>query len=99
MEQVYEYIEASWLDAIDDLKRLLSQPSISAQGTGIQEAAALTAGLLQEYGMPSRILPTPGGPPVVYGELEGGFAIHPSFLQPLRRPAPGAVGAMEHPSL
>ncbi|MCL0048953.1 M20/M25/M40 family metallo-hydrolase [Dehalococcoidia bacterium] len=71
MEQVYEYIEASWLDAIDDLKRLLSQPSISAQGTGIQEAAALTAGLLQEYGMPSRILPTPGGPPVVYGELEG----------------------------
>ncbi|MCL0087628.1 M20/M25/M40 family metallo-hydrolase [Dehalococcoidia bacterium] len=71
MEQVYEYIEANWLDAIDDLKRLLSQPSISAQGTGIQEAAALTAGLLQEYGMPSRILPTPGGPPVVYGELEG----------------------------
>ncbi|MCL0078914.1 M20/M25/M40 family metallo-hydrolase [Dehalococcoidia bacterium] len=71
MEQVYEYIEANWLDAIDDLKRLLSQPSISAQGTGIQEAAALTAGLLQEYGVPSRILPTPGGPPVVYGELEG----------------------------
>lgn len=71
MEQVYEYIEANWLNAIEDLKRLLSQPSISAQGAGIEEAAALTAGLLQEYGVPPRILPTPGGPPVVYGELQG----------------------------
>jgi len=71
VEQVYEYIEANWLNAIEDLKRLLSQPSISAQGAGIEEAAALTAGLLQEYGVPPRILPTPGGPPVVYGELQG----------------------------
>jgi acetylornithine deacetylase/succinyl-diaminopimelate desuccinylase-like protein len=71
MQQVYEYIEANWLDAIEDLKRLLSQPSISAQGVGIEEAAALTAELLQDYGVPARILPTPEGPPVVYGELTG----------------------------
>jgi acetylornithine deacetylase/succinyl-diaminopimelate desuccinylase-like protein len=71
MQKVYKYIEANWLDAIEDLKRLLSQPSISAQGAGIEEAAALTAELLQEYGVPPRIMPTPGGPPVVYGEIRG----------------------------
>ena len=71
MQQVYEYIEANWLDAIEDLKRFCAQPSISAQQVGMEETAALTAELLQEYGVDPQILPTTEGPPVVYGELQG----------------------------
>ena len=71
MDRVYEYIEANWRDAIDDLKSLLSQPSISAQEIGIPETATLTAELLRDYGVPSQIMPTNGGAPMVYGELKG----------------------------
>ncbi len=71
MQQVYDYIEEHWLEAIDDLKRYCAQPSISAQSIGMDETAALTAELLREYGVESRIMPTAGKYPVVYGELRG----------------------------
>ncbi len=72
MRQVYEYIEENWQEAIEDLKRFCRQPSISAQGVGMEETANLTSQLLQEHGIKSRLLPLPGGGyPVVYGELEG----------------------------
>ncbi|MBT4511690.1 MAG: M20/M25/M40 family metallo-hydrolase [Chloroflexi bacterium] len=71
MQEVYDYIEEHWLEAIDDLKRYCAQPSISAQAIGMDEAAALTAELLREYGIESRVLPTAGKYPVVYGELQG----------------------------
>jgi acetylornithine deacetylase/succinyl-diaminopimelate desuccinylase-like protein len=72
VQKVYDYIEANWLDAIEDIKRYCRQPSISAQGVGIKETSKLTADLLQEYGVDPQILPTTSeGPPVVYGELGG----------------------------
>ena len=71
MQQVYEFIEENWLDALEDLKRYCAQPSISAQGTGMEAAATLTAELLREYGVDSHIIPVQEGPPVVYGELSG----------------------------
>ncbi|MFA4836629.1 MAG: M20/M25/M40 family metallo-hydrolase [Dehalococcoidia bacterium] len=72
MERVFDYIETNWLKTIEDLKRYCRQPSISAQGVGIEETAALTAALLREYGVEPKIMPTsPKGSPVVYGELRG----------------------------
>jgi len=71
MRDVYEYIEEHWLEAVEDLKRYCAQPSISAQGVGMEEAAALTAQLLQDSGIRSQIMSVQGGYPVVYGELEG----------------------------
>ncbi len=55
---------------IDQLGRLCAQPSISAQGIGIDECAALTADMLREQGFSAEILPT-GGSPIVYGESAG----------------------------
>ena len=71
MQQIYDYIDEHWLEAIEDLKRYCSQPSISAQDAGMEESAILTAELLREYGVGSQILPTKGEIPVVYGELQG----------------------------
>ncbi len=73
MEQVYNYIDDHWQEALEDLIRLCRQPSISAQGVGMKEMAELTALLLQEYGIKPQILPLPSGGeyPIVYGELAG----------------------------
>ncbi|NQT74210.1 MAG: M20/M25/M40 family metallo-hydrolase [Chloroflexi bacterium] len=71
MEQIYNYIEEHWLEAIEDLKRYCAQPSISAQAVGMEETATLTAELLRVCGINSQILQTKGQYPVVYGELKG----------------------------
>lgn len=72
MKGIYEYIDNHWHEAIEDLKRFCKQPSISAQNTGITEAAELTSQLLKEYNVDAKILPVPNnGFPVVYGEIEG----------------------------
>ena len=71
MEQIYEYIDTHWPEAIEDLKRYCAQPSISAQGIGITECAALTAELLSNYGLNAQILPVEGGNPVVFGKITG----------------------------
>ncbi|MCZ2114196.1 MAG: M20/M25/M40 family metallo-hydrolase [Anaerolineae bacterium] len=55
---------------IGQLGRLCAQPSISAQGVGIQECAELTATMLREQGFSAEILPT-GGSPIVFGESAG----------------------------
>lgn len=70
MKQVYAYIDDHWLEGVEDLKRYCAQPSISAQGVGIEDCANLTAQLLEESGIDARIIAT-GGYPVVYGELKG----------------------------
>ena len=71
MQQVYDYIDEHWLETIEDLKRYCAQPSIAAQGEGMDECASLVSELLGGSGIDARIIPTDGGYPVVYGELEG----------------------------
>ncbi|MFC2059101.1 M20/M25/M40 family metallo-hydrolase [Chloroflexota bacterium] len=72
MQQVYDYIDDHWHEALDDLIELCRQPSISANGEGITEAAGLVAQMMQKYGLSAKILPTPNnGYPVVYGEISG----------------------------
>ncbi|MDY6911902.1 MAG: M20/M25/M40 family metallo-hydrolase [Chloroflexota bacterium] len=71
MQEIYEYIEEHWLEAIEDLKRFCAQPSISAQKVGMEECATLTSELLRECGVESRIITIDGAYPVVYGEMRG----------------------------
>lgn len=52
---------------IEQLGRLCAQPSISAQGVGIEECANLVAELLRGEGYSAEIIPT-AGHPIVYGE-------------------------------
>lgn len=53
-----------------ELKLLCAQPSVSAQGLGIGECAALVAEMLRRRGVQAEVMPT-GGHPVVYGEAQG----------------------------
>jgi acetylornithine deacetylase/succinyl-diaminopimelate desuccinylase-like protein len=71
MEQVFRHIEEHQQEAIDDLIRLCSLPSVSAEGRAIEETAELVSEMLGGLGFRSQILPKAGGHPVVYGELAG----------------------------
>jgi len=72
MQGVYEYIDAHLEESLEDLMHLCRQPSVSAQGIGIEETAELVAEMLQECNIKVQILPgVGGGYPVVYGELAG----------------------------
>jgi acetylornithine deacetylase/succinyl-diaminopimelate desuccinylase-like protein len=64
------YLEAHMDDSIAELTRLVAQPSVGAQNLGMQDCAALVAGMLRQRGFATEVMPT-GGAPVVFGELKG----------------------------
>lgn len=70
LSQIDRYIEQHLDDGIAELSRLCAQPSISAQGVGIQECAELVAEMLRRRGFTARIEPTPIHP-VVVAEAKG----------------------------
>ncbi len=53
------------------LERLCRQPSMAAEGVGIDEMAGLTDTLLREAGFATRRLAVVDAPPIVYGEQRG----------------------------
>ncbi|MGN6030839.1 MAG: M20/M25/M40 family metallo-hydrolase, partial [Thermomicrobiales bacterium] len=62
-----------------DLFRLLAQPSISAQGIGIRETAAIERELLEAAGLETRLVETPRQP-MIYGEWLGAGPEQPTVL-------------------
>jgi acetylornithine deacetylase/succinyl-diaminopimelate desuccinylase-like protein len=70
MRAVDRSIEKRLDQSLEELKRLCAQPSISAQGIGMQECAELVAESLRARGFKVEIKSTKGFP-VVYGELPG----------------------------
>lgn len=71
MQKVFDYIEAHAERGLQLLERLCRQPSVSAQGWGLEEMARLVAQTMEEYGLAAEIWPTDGGPPLVYAEIGG----------------------------
>lgn len=69
--QLDEYIADHMGAWIAELSALCAQPSISAQGIGMEECAALVADMLRRRGLQAEILPT-GGHPVVAGDSGNG---------------------------
>lgn len=65
-QEIDERLEGS----LEELGRLCAQPSVSAQGLGMQECAELVGEMLQARGFETKILATDGYP-VVYGERAG----------------------------
>ena len=66
-----QYVEQHVQQSMQDLVRLCNQPSISSQGLGMQECAALAAELLRSRGIAAQVMET-AGYPVVYGEYGTG---------------------------
>ncbi|RME91258.1 MAG: M20/M25/M40 family metallo-hydrolase [Anaerolineae bacterium] len=69
-QRVDAYLEANLDRSLDELSRLVAQPSIAAQNLGLEECAALVGEMLRSRGFQVSILPT-GGAPVVFAERKG----------------------------
>lgn len=68
---LHHYVEQHTQEYMQELALLCDQPSISAQGLGIDACAHLVAQMLEKRGIVTQILET-GGHPVVYGEYGAG---------------------------
>lgn len=63
-------IEDNLDNSLQELAKLCAQPSVAAQGIGMQESAEMVAAMLTERGFDVQIMPTDGFP-VVYAERAG----------------------------
>jgi acetylornithine deacetylase/succinyl-diaminopimelate desuccinylase-like protein len=68
--RIDSYLQTNLDRSLDELSRLVAQPSVGAQNLGMKECAALVAALLNKRGFNAEIMPTPGAP-VVFGERKG----------------------------
>jgi acetylornithine deacetylase/succinyl-diaminopimelate desuccinylase-like protein len=66
------HIDANRARYYDELRAFLRQPSIAAQGIGLEETAALVADRLRRLGAEAQILRLPDAAPVVYGSIGQG---------------------------
>lgn len=64
------YIDTNLNKSLEELKRYVSQPSISAQNLGLQECAAMVKEMLEKRGFTAEVMATDGAP-VVFGERKG----------------------------
>jgi acetylornithine deacetylase/succinyl-diaminopimelate desuccinylase-like protein len=67
-EELRTEVDRRFDEYLETLFTLLRQPSISAQGVGVNECAGLVVDVLQKSGIDARILETEGSP-VAYGEV------------------------------
>jgi acetylornithine deacetylase/succinyl-diaminopimelate desuccinylase-like protein len=74
MNDLFRYIDSHADAFVQDLQRLCRQPSVSAQGVGLAECADLLVAQMQARGIPARIEPLTGGPPLVVAEIPGDVA-------------------------
>ncbi|MFQ6086933.1 MAG: M20/M25/M40 family metallo-hydrolase, partial [Candidatus Bathyarchaeia archaeon] len=70
LENVFSYIDANWQKFVDDLVRLVKQPSVSARREGIEECAKIVEETMKSVGLSTLMIPEEQGSPVVYGEVK-----------------------------
>ncbi len=68
MEKIFQYIQEHREQFVQELLPLIRQPSISTTGEGMQACAELVAKTMQQIGIHTQHLSTPGYP-AVYGEV------------------------------
>jgi acetylornithine deacetylase/succinyl-diaminopimelate desuccinylase-like protein len=66
------YVRAREREYIDELKALIRQPTVSAQGIGIPETARIVHDRTKRAGFNSEALAVDGGPPTIVGETGRG---------------------------
>ncbi len=64
------YLEKNMDQSLDELKRYVSQPSISAQNIGLKECSQLVKQMLEKRGFKAEVMSTDGAP-VVFAERKG----------------------------
>src|SRR6266508_2733360 len=64
------YLEQNLDKSLEELSRLVAQPSVGAQNWGLKECAALVGEMLKARGFDVQIMETAGAP-VVFGERKG----------------------------
>jgi|CXWL01.1.fsa_nt_gi acetylornithine deacetylase/succinyl-diaminopimelate desuccinylase-like protein len=69
-DKLDSYIDKNLDKSLEELKRYVSQPSISAQNLGLKECAAIVKEMLEKRGFTAEIMATDGAP-VVFGERKG----------------------------
>jgi len=69
-DKVDAYIDKNLDQSLDELKKYVSQPSISAQNLGLKECAQLVKEMLEKRGFTAEIMATDGAP-VVFAERKG----------------------------
>ena len=69
--EVLAYLDAHQQEHVEQVRRFVRQPSISADGTGITAMADLVASRIRAIGGAAEIIPTEGHP-VVWGRLDAG---------------------------
>ena len=72
MKSFEDYIEAHKDRFLSELRAFCAQPSIAAQGVGVEEMAALVRERLERLGAEVQLLPVNDGPPIVFGEIGEG---------------------------
>src|SRR5512133_508263 len=64
------YLEQNLDKSLDELSRLVAQPSVGAQNLGLKECAALVGEMLKARGFEIQVMETAGAP-VVFGQRKG----------------------------
>ena len=67
--KVYARTESRFQEFLDDLSAFARVPTISALRQAEREGAEATQKILAKYGVGSRLMDVPGGPPMVVGEV------------------------------
>ena len=73
-------IENHQSEALQNLRRLCAFPSVSAKGESLEPCAEYVAELMRAEGLEAQVLPTPGGPPVAFGEAKSPNPEAPTVL-------------------
>lgn len=69
--EAWSYADKHKSKFVNELIEVVKQPSISAQNVGLKECAELVRKKMADLGLKMRVIPLPGGPSVLYGELSG----------------------------
>ncbi|MES2463508.1 MAG: M20/M25/M40 family metallo-hydrolase [Armatimonadota bacterium] len=75
------YVEAALPRALEELSQMVAVPSVAAQpDSPMRDGAEVVASLLRLRGLEARLLPTDGGPPVIFAEDRSAGVDAPTVL-------------------
>src|SRR2546430_6328192 len=90
------YVRARVPQYLDELKALIRQPTVSAQGIGVADTARIVLERTRRAGVDATALSVGGGPPAIVGATGQGTRTGPLF-NPYRVQPPDPLHRRENP--